>query len=194
MKILLTRHGTTAGNLEKHYIGAGSDEPLYTRDLSGITVYPNVERVYTSGMLRTVQTAEIMYPNARQIPLPGLREMDFGIFEGKNWIELSSCGDYRAWVEGGCTGRCPGGESRQEFVDRCVETFKLLMERQAGERSEEIHLVVHGGTIMALLSTMAVPVRDYFSCETPCSGQWVCRLNGYHLEILETPEYKKEKL
>lgn len=192
MKILLTRHGATAGNLEKRYIGGRCDEPLFTRD--GITVYPNVERVYTSGMLRTEQTAEIMYPRARQISLSGLREMDFGIFEGKNWAELSDCRDYRVWVEGGCTGRCPGGESRPEFIDRCVETFKLLLERQAGSDSGELHLVVHGGTIMALLSTLVIPMRDYFAYETPCAGQWVCRLNAGHLEILETPEHKKEKL
>lgn len=31
---------------------------------------------------------------------------------------------YRAWVEGGCLGRCPNGESTPEFSARVCEGFQ----------------------------------------------------------------------
>lgn len=193
MKIFITRHGATAGNLEKRYIGGKSDEPLCPQgraDLVACRHYTDVEHVYTSGMRRTRETAEVLYPGARQTALTGLREMDFGIFEGKNWLELADHSVYSRWVKGGCVDSCPAGESRQEFTDRCVDTFRhLITEQEQG--IDALYLVVHGGTIMALLSTLAVPAKDYFFYETPCGGRWVCRSKGDWLEILEAPWERK---
>ena len=39
-------------------------------------------------MTRARQTARILFPEAEQIVVPGLREMDFGTFEGRNYVEM----------------------------------------------------------------------------------------------------------
>lgn len=69
MKLFMIRHGATAGNLEKRYVGrtdeglteqAVSDlkeEALKLREISG-----NVAAIITSPMKRCLETAEILFP------------------------------------------------------------------------------------------------------------------------------------
>ena len=67
----------------------------------------------------------------------GLKEMDFGVFEGRNYREMEYDPQYRAWVETGCEGRCPGGESKAEFCQRVCTAFAALVDAAlaAGNRS-----------------------------------------------------------
>ncbi len=192
MKLFFTRHGHTKGNLEARYVGGASDEPLCAeglRELRQIPPITGAKRVYVSPLLRTLQTAAILYPGAKPCPLPALREMEFGAFEGKNWRELENDPIYRAWVEGGCTGLCPGGEDRQGFVKRCLSGYRTALSAEAGQ--EEVHFVIHGGTIMALLGHLAKPSLDYFKATTPPGGRWLCQGDENSLTILQRPEEPK---
>ena len=165
MRLLLIRHAQTAGNLAHRYIGA-TDEPLCplgeqtARDAAPVRP---PDTVYVTTMRRTQQTAKILFPTARQIIVPGLREMDFGAFEGKNYEEMAHDAAYRAWVDGGCLGTCPGGESRAAFCARVCEAFTALRREWLAAGTESAVLVVHGGTIMALLSSLARPEIDYYA-------------------------------
>ncbi|MCH5339887.1 MAG: histidine phosphatase family protein [Acetatifactor sp.] len=126
MKILFLRHGATAGNEMRRYIGR-TDEPLSPqgiRQAEAAGKIPVLSLVYVTPLLRTRQTAEIMFPNARQVTVEDLREMDFGDFEGKNAQEMESDRLYRDWVDGNCMGQCPGGESRDAFADRVQTAFE----------------------------------------------------------------------
>ena len=90
MKIVLIRHGATAGNIEKRYIGI-TDEDLCASGIEGICnnikagYYPKVQAVFVSPMKRCRQTAKLIYPEYKQHIVPDFRECDFGIFEGKNY-------------------------------------------------------------------------------------------------------------
>ena len=94
MKIVLIRHGATAGNIKKRYIGI-TDEDLCASGIESIHnnikagYYQGVQAVYVSPMKRCRQTAELIYPEYKQHIVPDFRECDFGIFEGKNYKELS---------------------------------------------------------------------------------------------------------
>ena len=72
----------------------------------------------------------------RQIPVPDLREMDFGIFEGLNYMDLADSAAYREWVEGNCLGPVPQGESKELFCQRVCAAFASLVDRslRGGER------------------------------------------------------------
>lgn len=162
-KIILVRHGATAGTEARRYSGAGTDEPLSTAGVAALRemrethgkgmpscgvadVIPRggvreaahraLERVYTSGMARCAQTAGVLFPGAVQVPVPDLREMDFGVFEGKSFADLKDDACYRAWVEAACEPSCPGGESRREFAERCVRGFRSVM-AEGDERADE---------------------------------------------------------
>ena len=163
MRIDLIRHGETAYTAQGRYQGA-SDLPLSPEGRAALGpagFCPPV--VYASPMARAVETARLLFPAARVVAVPGLEELSFGRFEGRTFRELAEDRDYRAWVEGGCRGRCPGGtEDRETFVRRTCGAFLPLVEGALRRGEERLVVVAHGGTQMAVLSRLALPRRDYY--------------------------------
>ena len=72
---------------------------------------------------------DIIYPGVKYESLKGLEEIDFGEFEGKNYEELKDDARYIKWMESNGTIAFPGGESRDEFIDRTVEAFDKALEK-----------------------------------------------------------------
>lgn len=148
------RHGATAGNEARRYVGCRTDEPLSEL---GITQCHRagqldfVERVYASPLLRAQQTAAICFPRARVVTIDGLQEFDFGDFEGRTPDEMEDDAAYRAWVEGNCEGRCPGGDSLDGFVSRTWHALNQILHGAVDREEDLVAVVAHGGTIMAAL-------------------------------------------
>ena len=93
-KLHLLRHGLTEGNLKGLYLGSGTDMPLCEEGIQRLEKlredfsYPWPQKLYVSPMKRTVQTAEIIYPDHDYTIVTDLRECNFGEFEGKTFSEL----------------------------------------------------------------------------------------------------------
>ena len=94
MRIYLIRHGLTAGNKEKRYIGR-TDEPLCAEGIAALREIslPACELLVCSPMKRCTETAALLFPGQEPVICEELRECDFGDFEGKNYPELN--GDER---------------------------------------------------------------------------------------------------
>jgi len=176
MTVEIIRHGATPGNIERRYIGS-TDEPL----ADALAIFPradaaDIRRVYISPMLRTRMTAERLFPSAELIEADGLREMDFGDFEGRNADEMENDAAYREWVDGMCEGRCPNGEMKAEFIERTCAAFEKIG-RSASERGEErIVIVAHGGTAMSVMSRYAEEKLDYYAWSVKNLGGWRAEL------------------
>ena len=173
MNIWILRHGRTAYNAEHRYQGR-TDVPLSPEgaaELRQAEITPPV--VYVSPLCRTGQTAARIFPAAEQIVVNDLAEMDFGAFEGRNYVEMEHEADYRAWVDGGCEGRCPGGESRGEFCERVSGAFSTLVEEAATREDSLLVIVAHGGVQMAVMERFALPESGYFDWNAPCGGGYV---------------------
>lgn len=173
MNIWILRHGRTAYNAEHRYQGR-TDVPLSPEgaaELRQAEITPPV--VYVSPLCRTGQTAARIFPAAEQIVVNDLAEMDFGAFEGRNYVEMEHDPDYRAWVDGGCEGRCPGGESRGEFCERVSGAFSTLVEEAATREDSLLVIVAHGGVQMAVMERFALPESGYFDWNAPCGGGYV---------------------
>lgn len=142
-RLFLIRHGMTEGNREKRYIGKTDEgvcdegrRMLERRKAAG--EYPEADLVFVSPMRRCLETAEVLYPGQEPVVVEEFRECDFGLFEGKNYRELTGNVHYQAWIDSGGTLPFPEGESRGAFQDRCCAGFV----RMAGicaewERAEE---------------------------------------------------------
>lgn len=173
MQIILLRHAETEGNLRSNYVGK-SNEPLCEQGYSRAKrIKPNVkiDHVYTSTRQRCKQTAEIMYPNATQISLSGFDEMNFGVFEQRNWQDMKHDAEYISWLDSQCEDACPHGEKKADFVSRCRRTFLKIAAQASVLSANEVHCVIHGGTMMAILSELALPVQDYFEWKSDfCCG------------------------
>ncbi len=165
-EIMLLRHSMTRGNLEGRYVGCRTDESLCEEGIRLLQSrsYPAVDRIYASPMKRCVETAQVIWGTDAQMTLiPELRECDFGAFENQNYKELSGNSAYQVWIDSGGTLPFPDGESMDQFKKRCREGFRKLV--QVMETSEPLMraaLVVHGGTIMAVLERFGFPKKTYF--------------------------------
>lgn len=158
VEIVLIRHGKTEGNKEKRYIGR-TDQPLSEEGIAGIKEnlgrYPSVEKVYASPMKRTRQTAELIYPGQAPELVDGLREMDMGVFEGKNHAELKNRPSYILWVATRGKSSIPGGESMKDFGKRTMDAFTQVLGDMQAEGIKRSAVVAHGGTIMSIVSQLA---------------------------------------
>ncbi|MCM1329927.1 MAG: histidine phosphatase family protein [Ruminococcus sp.] len=184
MKIIFIRHGKTAGNLEKRYIGR-TDETLCTKGIDELLSrnYPDCEIVFSSGMKRCTDTAKIIYPNKKIIKINDFRECDFGDFEGKNYYDLSGNSDYQKWIDSGGKMTFPNGENPDKFKKRCISAFEKITEKY--EKYGVISLVVHGGTIMSILEKYAVPKKDYYDYQIKNGDGFITEFDGEKIIILE---------
>ena len=182
MELILIRHGTTQGNLEKRFIGT-LDVPLAPQGEArarqvGPTL-PAVEHVYRSPLLRCRQTAQLLWPGVEQTVVDELRETDFGPFEGKNHEELKDDPLYQAWIgaPGGANfAALPVGESAQQVVERVSAGLKKVA-ADAGRRGfGRVGVVSHGGALMGLLAQYGRPEREYYG--------WMClNCGGFRAQL-----------
>ncbi|MCR4658009.1 MAG: histidine phosphatase family protein [Lachnospiraceae bacterium] len=162
MLLYLIRHGETDFNKEKRYQGR--------RDISlskeGIAKLRKAdfepETVYVSGLKRTSETAKVLFPGAKLRAVPGLNEMNFGVFDGRTADEMEEDPEYRKWVDNNCETRCPGGEDKEEFSKRVCKAFEEIVTECVSDGQKEAVIVSHGGTIMAILEVYATPKRDFY--------------------------------
>lgn len=192
IELYLIRHGSTVSNEEHRYLGQ-TDEPLSAEGIRQLKEraldwkLPIPELVFASPMQRCLQSAALLFPSVTVMEVPEWKEMDFGRFEGKNYEQLKNNPDYQAWIDSGGTIAFPGGENRQEFVCRTIcgmeNVLELLSERLQQRWCPEcgslgtvrVAALVHGGTIMALLSHYAG--GDFYDYQ-------VANGRGYHCGIL----------
>ncbi len=163
-KIHLIRHGQTQANVLGQYVGNRTDLPICDEGVDELRMlrdtvdYPDIERLYTSPMLRCRQTAEIIYPDTDYTVIDELTEYDFGDFEGKTAHELEAQENFALWTSGKISAP-PGGESTENFVKRLAMGFRAVVEDMMKNGAGSSAVIMHGGAIMMLLSSCAVPRR-----------------------------------
>ena len=184
MKITLIRHGMTSGNLEKRYIGR-TDEALCPEGRTKLEKMkvPESEILVVSPMKRCIQTAEILFPGQSPEICEEMRECDFGDFENRTSEELSSDRRYQNWIDSNGEMQFPNGELPEDFRNRCCKAFERITKQNSNAKS--IAFVVHGGTIMAIMSRFSEPHKDYYNWMTGNASGWICEFDGH---VLTKPE------
>ena len=178
MPITMTRHGLTEGNAQRRYVGA-TDMPLSQEGLritQASQQFGDIGRVYVTPLQRTQQTARIHYPAAELVVVDDLREMNFGIFEGRTYEELDEDADFQAWMVDGGMQPMRAGEGRMGFGIRVRDALGRLIADAHRRGEDNLHIVAHGGTIMALMSVHALP-------ELPYHKWWIENLQGYRATL-----------
>lgn len=195
MKIIFIRHGRTPGNLQSRYIGI-TDEELCEEGRKEIEnnckIYPEADIVFTSPMKRCIQTARIIYPYITEkfYIIDGLKEIDFGDFEGRNYNELNGSRAYQEWIDSGGKMAFPNGEDRGAFSERCLKGFASALYicsklQYIGNLKKDASAVfiVHGGTIMSVLGKLAENQKEnngadsYFNYHCGNGNGYICRLD-----------------
>ena len=190
--LYIIRHGATKSNKRHAYLG-NTNEPLSNEGGEQIIFYNEAGRypkenllIFSSPMLRCLQTKDILYPDTRAILLPEWKEIDFGRFEGKNYQDLNGDPDYQRWIDSEGVTAFPGGESRDEFVKRSMAGLEWCIECMEDYKQKSAVCIVHGGTIMAIMSSLTG--GDYYDYQVK-NGQ------GYEIELsIKNNNVQLEKL
>ncbi len=178
MIVYLLRHGQTSYNVQKRYQGT-LDIPLSEEGRARLVRASfSPELVFVSPLSRAQQTAEIVFPDAVLEVVDGLEEMCFGSFQGRTYQEMERDPDYLEWLSTRCDGPTPDGEGREGFTERTCCAFAALVERAIDAERNELVIMAHGGTQMALMSTYACPKRPYYEWCSPNAGGYVCELDA----------------
>lgn len=165
-RLYLVRHGITAGNLQRRYVGGGTDEPLCEQGLAQLRAlaaqyrYPWANTVFASPMKRALGTAEVLFPGAEnKIILEDLRESHFGEFENRSFDELRKDAHFKLWLDPAAHYVPEGGEAPAQFHARCAGVLRQILEYMMKAGVEEAACVTHGGVIMSMLAQSALPRR-----------------------------------
>lgn len=166
METIFIRHFQTPGNEKRQYIGS-TEEELSCRAREEFAknpfFYPRIEMLIASPMKRCIQTAELLYPGREIVTETLLRECDFGAFEKKTYEELKEHPAYIRWLHSGGEIPFPGGEGKEAFRERCVQGFQKTIEKALAEGKKSAAFVVHGGTMMSVLSAYDVSCREFYT-------------------------------
>jgi broad specificity phosphatase PhoE len=178
LTLVLTRHGSTPRSDPEQHLGQHLDLPLSDVGraaaaalgvrLAGI----RFDRVLTSPLRRSGETAGLVAPGASLEMDPRLLEMDYGRWEGLTYaeIEAADAAARRRWEADPARLHCPGGESGDEVAARVTAFLDDLLAWSEGTADAEpadgderrVLVVAHSSTNRVLLCVaMGVALRDY---------------------------------
>lgn len=166
--ILLARHAQTDWSRDSRYTGT-SDVALtgIGRDQAAAmakriaTLFPPVAAIYSSALLRSVTTAEII-AEALSLAvenLPQLNELNYGLWEGLTPEEVRSNfpADYKSWEADPASKAPPRGETGTALVIRAEPT---LLEIAASHHGTTIVIVGHKALNRLLIcSQIGIPLK-----------------------------------
>ena len=77
-------------------------------------------------------------------------------------MELTDDPRYQKWIDSDGTLPFPGGEGQTEFRLRSIEGFENILDELIRDNCVSAAFVVHGGTIMSILSEYDPDKRDFY--------------------------------
>lgn len=171
---VLLRHGETALTPEKRFSGSGGSDPELSEKgrwqaqqaAISFAARGTVQAIVSSPLARCRQTAEAI---ATRLGLEvrideGLRETDFGVFEGLTFAEVRERhpAELDAWLASAKTAP-PGGESFAAVARRVALSRDKLLARYAGRT---VLLVTHVTPVKTLVRlALGAPPESLFRME-----------------------------
>ena len=167
-RVWLVRHGEPAGVRGRCYgkldIGlSATGREQMERSAESLKAEP-FDAIYASPRVRTMESAHILSAS-HACPChqdDGLREIDFGDFEGLTYDEIAARYPalYQRWMDSPTEVQFPNGESFAAMRARVLQAFDAIRHRHEGGT---IAIVTHGGVIRILLATaLEMPDRNLF--------------------------------
>jgi probable phosphoglycerate mutase len=156
-RVLLVRHGSTVYSADDRFAGSVdidlSDEGReLARRLRDRLAKTKIDAAFCSDMKRTRETAAIiMAPhNLPAVPVPELREIDHGKWEGMvhNDVEKKFAEEYAVWSGDPYATAPPGGESGLHVLARALPALRKIVSDHPGQT---VLVVSHKATNRLLL-------------------------------------------
>ncbi|QOY35911.1 histidine phosphatase family protein [Anaerobacillus isosaccharinicus] len=176
VSVTLLRHGVTKANQEKRYIG-WTDVSL-DEDVAQVGLNRNLDvtfdAIYSSDLKRCTQTAKMFAPLQKPKEDYRLREINFGLWEGKTYEDLKSQRHYQKWIDDPFHMVPPEGEAFHQFESRVMECWYEIVTACLEQRYRNLLLISHGGPIRLLLTALSPTKKEWWDWE-------VKHFSGYRL-------------
>lgn len=172
--VTLLRHGLTKENDRSAYIG-WTDCPLSEKGrkmarVATKNVRKEADVIFSSPLIRCVETAKILFPDQPMIKLAAFKEMHFGKWERKTYDQLKGVAAYRHWLDHPFTSGPDGGESFEQFAKRIVTGWETVVDQIVQTDATKVVIVTHGGVIRYLLSYLLKDRKSFFEWNVPFVG------------------------
>jgi len=161
LTVHLLRHGQTAWNVERRFLGRTDVDldDVGVAQVAGLRgVFPAVGAVYASPLQRALRTAQAV---GAPLAVPGLVEMDMGVLEGLSGPDaLAKHGELLLQFRADPAAVViPGGETMAQVADRMLGCWRSIV---AGAGDAPIAVVSHQMAMAALLCRLTgSPLSDY---------------------------------
>ena len=147
MRIVIIRHGQTMANVINNkgtdlYIGTLNNELTNITEqgkkqaniLAKNDIIKSIEKVYSSDLIRAIQTAKLAKPEYELNLSKDLRERSLGVFEGKEKKDLLSSNEYNKYItdekfskfRADFVQKAPNGENYTDVSIRCKRFLDSL--------------------------------------------------------------------
>ena len=182
-RLILIRHGQTDYNLQNRYCGF-SNPPLnnqgikQSKRLTARVKDIKIDKVYSSDLKRAYQTAEIIFKNNPIEKVADFREVDFGLFEGLKYGELTKIYPklYRDWINNPIEVKIPNGECLKDLNKRVKKRLSSILSQH---ENKTLALVTHSGPIRIIL---------YSALNSDLKMFWQIEPKTAALNIIDYPE------
>lgn len=163
MYIYITRHGLTNWNTEGKLQGH-SDSPLTEQGkedalaLGELMKNYSIDKVYSSPLKRAYDTSKLIFPDCQIIVDDRLKEMGFGVYEGKIVKSLLNDDLYDTlWNHPENFDRIPEGESYEEVFNR----LNSFLEDLKKENANHVFITIHGMLFVILMAIVKkIEIKD----------------------------------
>ena len=181
MKVYFIRHGQSESNsrgehggwAQYHLTEKGKKEAaLAGKKLAGLSF----DKIYSSDLVRTVETQQIAYPCDDVERSPLIREINVGSLAGRVAADcLAEYGESYLANKRVYDFSAYGGENYDEFQARICEFVKML-EKQP---YKDVAVFCHGGTVLTMMDIITKNViRDKYVLRCPNCGVFIFEFTG----------------
>lgn len=190
MELLFVRHGETDWNA-RGWIQGQTDTPLNDigrAQADELACALKRERIkpcglYTSPQRRAMETARIlgMALGLKPVPMEGLREISFGIWEGNSWetIQARWPEEFARYQQDRFHTPPPNGESYAQLLSRVLPALSSMVQGQ--EEGKTCLVVAHSAVIKAVLCRLyGVPFSEIIR-RFPLRNADVVRVTGQEI-------------
>ena len=184
MKLFLIRHGQTTGNLKRGTYCGQTDVPLtelgrhQAEQIRPILARHRFDRVFSSDLIRAIDTQRIALPGIEGERTALLREIDVGSLAGRTRAEIVAQygedsiknGDYVAF----------GGENRRLACDR-VRKFLSALEQ---DPCDNVAVFAHNGILNCVMEIVLKAEFDRSATLSPNCAIHVYEFDGSRWKLL----------
>jgi len=189
VKLYMVRHGQSENNLAKRFTGWAqvkltekgiADARRAGEYLKGISF----DRIYSSDLIRAVQTAEYAIPGCRPVQLAQLREIGLGELEMRSIDECMEQLGEDFLINRSMYNFVPYGGENRDMIEARVRCFFEMLEN---DPCENVAVFAHAGTVNTALDIVMDTRLDraHLACLNGSvamfehtNGRWILRTWG----------------